>query len=508
MSDLKNKLNAIDELIRKGNQKEAERLFRQISYRDIKRDILVSYCDTARRLNLASLILKSLKSIYFLDREGVSQATEQEKLYYAIGLSRIGAFSESKKLFSEINHNITPEVLFYSAQNDMIQWDYTSSEKKLNLYLKRPLSFYQKLVVQVNLLASNIGGLKFSKAHDTLSILLGVFKDAQNSETNDRKNVQLLYFNTIGLAIQLYYLSGDYDKALDFCKTSHIIIPGLQSRYEFLIKKWNLILNLKKDKSQITQFHQFQGEVLRMKDWETVRDLDFFKASILRDDNLFLKLYFGSPFSSYRKRILSLYTPDFEIPNGFEWILKNSNENSYKEKEYHNELFNEYQKVNNRNLFSFNNQKHLQKLFYVLTSDFYRPISWGTIFAELYPNEHFNIFTSYNRVYLNIKRLRKIFKVKLLPIEVVSLNGFFQIQSKKDLAIMTSLEYNPILTHESYFQKLQSVCEKEEILSVPELEVRMKIEGHKRRRFITWALKSKKLIRVKFGKNSKYKIAS
>ena len=76
--------------------------------------------------------------------------------------------------------------------------------------------------------------------------------------------------------------------------------------------------------------------------------------------------------------------------------------------------------------------------------DLYRPLRMGTIFSHLFPNEHFSVNHSPNRIYQAIWRLRNEFKTLCLPFEISETNGNYKLYLDKGFQMEIRSQINSI----------------------------------------------------------------
>ena len=123
---------------------------------------------------------------------------------------------------------------------------------------------------------------------------------------------------------------------------------------------------------------------------EDTREVDRVLANATEDKNMILKVYYGTRFKRYKKRILDGYPSKLSIPDTFDCTLAGSSQNQpifdYKEE--------------------LSSTPNLLKLFHHLTKDLYRPLPLGYIFDSIYDEDFFDPFHTPDRIYALVKRLR------------------------------------------------------------------------------------------------------
>lgn len=492
-------IQEVDSLIRRGQQGQAREKLVELNLAQIPRQQKSEIADIARRLNMPKMMLGILKPLVYREKVQNDPASILERALYATALSRIGVFQEAQMILNDLNEEDDARILLFLAQNFMLQWDSYSAIPKLKKYLARPdISDYQRLVGQVNLASSLIGEMRWQESHEVLESIWKSVKSTPK-DSGEQENLGLLYANSLGLAAHAAFLQGQPIQAERYLQEADKILIGTKSRYELLLKKWKSILILfrpGKTNEDVEEFRHMLEEARKAKDWETVRDFEFFLALALRDDALFLQVYHGTPHISYRKRIKKIYAPKFSIPKMYDWNLLGTNSNR---------RFDLSKGCEEGGKARLTSQPLLFQLLQLLTKDFYRPVALGSIFSKLYPKEKYNPLTSPNRTYLVIKRLRAWFEKNGIPLEIEVVDDLAKLIAKEPYQVRVSYQTIAVTKNDSYLESLEHHFF-DQSFSLEQLCRALDIALSSAKKFVTWALKNQRLRKSGVGTKAKYRL--
>lgn len=292
------RISEIDELIRLGKGDEAVRKLRELARSKVPRENALRVANLARRANLPLLAIRLLYPIVRPSSKVPVVPTDKEKAEYAGNLLRIGAAIEANRILKGINTSKAPEALLFGAFACFSQWDYASAIPLLSGYIVSPLlDDYQKLVGKVNLSAA----LVFEREHDRAGTLL----EEILKQTGDG-HFPLLYGNALELSAQNMLLQGKLDEAESYLTRSERELARSGGLDAFFVRKWKSIIRMlrKPARAKDANLDSTREEARSRSHWETIRDCDFFEAVHNEDKELLTHLYFGTPFASFRTRVL------------------------------------------------------------------------------------------------------------------------------------------------------------------------------------------------------------
>ena len=214
---------------------------------------------------------------------------------------------------------------------------------------------------------------------------------------------------TLELSIQHAVQRRDYSHAHHFLSLM---------KTDLLIRKWTALLKLYTDldarTDSLSALRWVKESAVAEGAWEIARDCDYHQALATRDAGLIERLYFATPYSKYRERLLATASSFMRVlPSEHAFDLDDTAKRRL-------------DIANARELGSLTSLKagqSLHRLLCALTTDLYRPLSAKEIYARIYPDEDAPQETILSRVTNVIHRLRAWFEENRIPISVVLQDG-------------------------------------------------------------------------------------
>lgn len=492
----------IDDLLKRGKTTEARLLLSKFKRTDIPKENWFQVAELYRRTQNPWGILYWLTKRVHPNPPMNPTATNQEKALYALGLSRIGAFTEAKALFSEINHKQVPIAPFYEALMYISQWDYIKAIPPLKISLKEStLSDYQKKVIQLNLFAALVSTRNFLEANNEFENLLPKIKD-----------IPVLLGNLYEIKAQLLFNNQDYETAEQFIDKSFQQLSDESNVYHLLNKKWKAILLKAKNSpladSELTATKQLS---IQMKQWEIGRDCDFYKAYFDRNDRLFFQVYWGTRFRSYRNTLKIKYNWKGELPKYWDW--QGSETHSSASEEYllsHSHLNHKldlssglYSPVSSHELQQLPLLKgNSLKILQFLTTDFYSPFHLGELQEFLYADQYFNIETTPLKLREIIRKTRLKLKEHAIPLDIFIKNKQVALGFKEDITLRCYRKH-PVKKDFPEWIQIQKLFINHSF-SAKDIAQSLKISPRSARRLALKLLKEKRIIKQFSGINTRY----
>lgn len=427
------------------------------------------------------MIVLWLSSVVRAEKILITPASNQEKAIYGLGLLRLGAFHEAEQILTDVDAEKDPQVYFYRASLSMNQWNYIKAIPNLKKYIHHPdVVPYSKLVGRLNLCAALISSgtstpNRIASEVDRLMNLL------------NRKNITLLKGNLLEIRSQWLIEQKDYNQALNDLNEAATILQKADEQSLIYIEKWRLIIKSKTSRnplSLVDDFKTLQQRAIAIKNWETVRDCDLHLALILKNSELIQKVYWGTRFPSYKKRIQIIFK-DFKIENQFVW--KNSDTDTT---------------AKSFDLVQLAPTKTLQKLFFILSRELYQPLQITEIIDSLYPNEYFHPVASPARLHRLIARARLWLTNKKLPLQIQSYRNSYRLE----LIGPAQIILHASLSTEKMMQLPHVV--KKEFFNVAEWAQELKISKRTARHQILQLAKQGRIESFLRGPNTKYRLKS
>ncbi len=276
----------------------------------------------------------------------------------------------------------------------MNHWEYDQAIRPLKQYIRSEnLDPYQKLLAQINLASAWIAVGDQEKADRLLSRL-----------RPQTLNYRLLHGNSLELSAQAALFSGDYKAAESYLKSGEAHLYASGNVTGLFVRKWRAFLGLHRkgyQKQVAAQIEEVRQEAIRLRHFETVRDCDYYRAVFENNAALFTHIFYGTPYLSYRRRMMKAMRRQISLPDFYCWDPRGSLSGGEAQ----------FDLTDGRGLLNpeiqISSQELLGRLLQVLSSDFYRPASLGQVFNAVYPEEYFNPWSSPARVARLIQRFRQ-----------------------------------------------------------------------------------------------------
>ncbi len=422
---LEQKIAEWDQKIKDGLVEDVRHECRSLKRNQIPRELLVQLCHIARRVNLPEYILYWLGPIVTglstkrFAKKGPEVST-QELSIYSLALSRMGAFAEAEKRLKSLNPELDPEIHFYRASLYMNQWKYDQALPELKKYVKDArLSEYSRQVGLVNLCAS--------------CIALGRMKETQREIEKflrRKSNAGLLRLkgNIYQIKAQYLFEMGDLEGAhAEILRAQETLKQDLLGT--LVVRKWEAIANFRRYQNG-EKFREDMADIKKAgassKQWEIVRDCDFQTAIHLKDPICFNQVFWGTRFSSYKKRVMAHVPQGVQIQREYDWEL------AYEPFGLQTlEPLDQTITKKQVTLAELNLSASLKKLAVILCSEHYRPLRLTEIFEDLYEGEYFNILSSRIRLNRLIRRLNRHFEDHKIPLLVARYTDGLQLKSRE-----------------------------------------------------------------------------
>ncbi len=462
----------IDSLIRRGDVDIAKRYLRDLVLRRVPRERVSAVAGLARRTNLPRLSLKLLHPVIRPAR-GIASATDDEKAEYAIALTRMGAVEEALALLESVSRAEHALTLFGRFAALFSQWRYGESIPIIRKYIAVPdLEEYQALVGRVNLAAALIHEERNEEAEAELAGLRRV---------TDRAKLHLLHGNALELSAQNALVRAQWSDARTYLEQAekHLARAGTVLDSFFLRKWWAFFDVLKSGggAGRLAKLRSVREAALKRGHWETVRDCDRVEAVVTGNAGLFAHVYFGTPFASFREKLVAKSPKQFTLPETYVWKLGGQGART--------ELIDLTSGVTRESIGLKPGQAH-HRLLGALCLDFYRPVRLATLHAHLFPGECFNPSSSPGRVHAAVSRLRRwLIRAERFPLVLHENDGAYRLETEARIGIRL---HRPATTEKGLSWQLQRMKNKwpkadfsrreaGELLGVPMTSVRRTLEA-------------------------------
>ncbi len=450
---LQEQLKEWDAHIKTGAGNKIRHLCRKLTGKEIPRHLIIDYCHIARRIGAPELIIRWLRPYVRAEKiQMKDQARDEEKALYALGLFRLGAFREATHLLKECHPQQDPQIHFYRASLAMNQWSYDKAILELRRYLRDSrVPLYSRLVGRLNLCASLVSNGDLKKAEEEIQITFKMI---------EKKKIPLLKGNLLEIQSQLFYEQEQWEKALIHLEEANSLLQRADERSLLYVEKWKATIHAKINPDSFNSqnpFSEIKEKAIKIQDWETLRACDLILAHTKKDPHLFLKVYWGSRFEDYKKRIKKIFNADIEIKNQFIYSFTPSSREFFSEKKpHHNSIESKSQEepvASNRppiDLVELAKGVYLKKLFFILTREFYRPLRVTEIIDFIYTDEFYNPITSLQKFHQLMKRARLWLQEQQLPFAIEAHRNAFKLTALEPCSLLLKSEFTKSHANESF----------------------------------------------------------
>lgn len=431
----------------------------------------VGLYETAMRL-LAPLVVEGRKP------QG-DQPTAAELAEYAVVLQRCGVIDEALKILSGISPDSEPEVLLFQAYCHFNRWEYQESIPLLRAYVARDLPPYQKMIGNVNLAAA----LATTRAHgEALDLLAHLLSEAAASG-----NLRL-QANCHEIRSQIHLVENRLEDAEDDLRAAMKILEGEGTVAELSSRKWQAVLDATRA-GDTEPLKKFRAAAVEFGDWEAIRHTDLNLLKIEFDEHLFQFHMFGSPWLGYRasaqgalSRLIEVET--FDFGSGGELLDMRSGHLGGVER--------------------LETGSKLHRALSALMRDFYRPVTPGTMFNNLFPGEYYDVFSSPNRVHQVLFRLRRWLDDASLPVELVHDRAGYSLRVRGPLSIRVPFVWRDPDARVELLRQLRSHPLARQAFAAADLAAALGVSTAVARRFLKWAVDLGHLEKTGAGSGTRY----
>lgn len=480
-------IQSLETRIRKGFISSVQKDLQDLNIREIPREHVISLANLARRVGLINKTLSFLNKIVRPENTFQTPATPREKAEYAVALQKMGAIKEAMDLLNEVNKEHLPEKLLYMSFCLFAQWNYKEALPLLREYVESDgLSEYMKTVGQVNLAAA----LVIAKENDEAD---GLLKSLEEHALGNQLN--FLYGNIMELSAQLSVNQNNMNKAREYLNSALKQFKDFDSPDSLFVHKWLAIVECLEENTITNSLQKVIAKASSYGHWETLRHCDLIIATITGQRDQLEKVYFGTPHKAYRLKILNEVSPPWSPPEHYTYSggFKNPS------RTFDLELGNEKDLSLN-----IPNGQLIHQLMILLCSDLYKPTSLGRLHSYLFDSEYFNPFTSPDRIYQLMKRLKSWLGENNIPVKVKSGSGGYTIELQSAYGFVipkAPLPYEPTALG---VRKLQRLAGRE--FSGKEARQKSGLKLSTMTRLLNAALEEGLIEKVGNGPKTRYKI--
>jgi len=482
-------LAELEALVPAGQLNLVVKALQDMNLKQIPRKDLSRYANIANRVGQFRIAYRILSRVIRQQSESADSASSAEWVEYAEALRRMGLIAEAQRILAKLDATEMPLVHLRRAYCLVNQWKYGEAIPHLETYLSAvDPKEYAYLVAAVNLAAALVVERKDKEAFDLLDRLIF---EARSAGRN------LLYINCLELKAQLHIRQGNFDFADQALEEAFSVSSDPQTRYSLFLRKWQAISKSLRLGAVHPELLDCRKSATEKEDWETLRECDLYIGFLNSDLKLLGHVYFGTPFPSYRQRILDIAGAKFTPGRSFLW-----NPSGH---ESADEIFDVlHGKMDGSNTMALERGQLMHRMMTLLTADFYRPLSMGTAFSELFPHEQFSQLGSTNRVCNVIRRLRQWMAKGNNQFSIEENQGCYRLTAVPGVALRVYAEIEQVSSEQIKWEEVRGQLSpgpfsREDVLRTLGCSVSTA------KRFLRWAIDSGKVEVLGDGPRRRYR---
>lgn len=484
MTDYEMILKQGEELLRAGKPHGLLALLKNVTLRSVPWAYRARLANLCRRADLIDKGLALLAPVVRPERKQLdAPATIEEKAEYAVLLARTGAVQESTTLLQSLDASLMPEVNLYLAFNHFSVWEYNEALPYLEKFSANAPTPYMAIVASVNTAAALIATGDFAHAIKVLD------------ETLDRcragSHLRLMG-NCLELRAQIFVAQKDFNAAFIDLEQALHCLGGQQNAEELYVRKWQAV-TLALSQNDPQPLIDFKASAIARSDWENVRDAEFFLLKVRFNQESFDRLLFGTPNPVFAAKLLAAFpaarVKDSAVFNDGADVFDLQSGTVVRAGEMPSVLA----------------HGKVHELLYALGRDFYRPRLVGSLFAELYPGEYFDIFSSPQRVHQLLRRARRLIEANGLSLTIERRGQGYILAG--EIGLDVPRRRSSVARNDDQFEKLKRTLPRGRKLSAGQIQRALDFTPGEFRWFVESAVNAGVLIRTGQRAGTRYKLA-
>lgn len=486
MSSYQSCLERCEAAVRDGQGHVVPVLIAALNLARIPRTMRLPLAHVCRRAQLLSVALRILTPVI---REAETNrhsepATPAEIAEYAVLLTRLGAVREAIQWLGRVDPQILPSSQLYRAFCHFSVWDYNQALPVLERYLESDLEPYQRLIGQVNLAACLVAVAKFDRAMVLLTETLAQVKEGRHRR---------LEGNCRELRAQIHIQRGHVRRARADLDHAAAVFGAERTLDELFVRKWRAVMSAR-ELGSAQPLIDFREEAASRGDSESTREADLHLLPYDEDDSRFDCVLFGTPFPFYRQRILDM---SGRQPSRSEYRFGDQASSSF------------YRLATGETNSGLKQApgSAAHRLMAALLRDFYRPLRIAGLFAELYPGEAFDIFTSPDRVHQVLRRCRRDLARAGVPARIVSENAGLRLKVDGAFCFVVPLEPEPVDRQHLWLARLKSRYGAE-LFDARDAQELLGVSASSIKRFARWARDCGAILPEGRGRATRYRLCN
>lgn len=434
---MKTLLKNCDRLIRVGEGNDALEQLTKLGRSTIPPRHVPEYASLLRRAGDAygsvGLLYKSLLS----EGETDPKLWNQMQAEYGASLNAIGCVEQARRVLTKVDAGAFPLAFLYRAFTHLSEWDYAGARPHLEHCINGFATkedgspSYWQMVAMVNILSTDVFERRHDDAREEISRLL--------AQTERKPELKLLRAAVYELIAQHSIDLKFYQRAEEYLIRADADLRGFTGNSRLFIKKWLAIVGLLKDgmtDSNVAKLLKVRMHAEKRRHWETIRSLDLHEAIAKKSEPEFLRVLFGTPFLSYRTRIIEDFPGKLNLSVPMTVSLRRNEKAKYVldlERGVLSQSADQFQMGEERRCLD--PQGLEAQVLKELSKDIFRPMSLSLLYNRLHPSMNYQ--PGMNDI---VKKILQTTQAQLteqkIPLKISHSSGFVSIESNKGLAFL------------------------------------------------------------------------
>lgn len=484
MGDLSKIFSALDLDLRNSEPKKAQAELIKLSRLKISGADAITFASLCSRAGIPGLGFAKLRPIVRPLGRKKAAASPEHRIEFAACLVRLGAYRDAESILSEISTEAYPEVLKTQALLHIREWNYPVAIPLFQKYIAAiPRGSYASTINKLNLTLSLIFEERLNEAAEILNEIV---------TTKENFQYPLLEANCYRAYGVLEINRGNYEVAMQCLLKAHATFGDPNGLDAFLVRKWIAITQYSLQKgsavAKILLDSLLQEAVVR-KHWESIRDIDFHVASFHQNEELLVRLYFGTSYARFKERLQKRF-PSLVIPKTYHWQLGKGTSGK-------NVVF-------DPDASSLKPGQAPYRMFSILISDFYRAFNTIDLFQGVYPGELYSYGHSEHKIRQLTNRVRKEFLAEGQGIEINHADGAFSLASTSPIQVLIRQKNTEVLSVTDHRMAQLKAHFAQNSFSVTDVISVLSVARATANEILKSGLDRKELIRTGSGKKTKY----
>ncbi len=407
-------IESSEDLLRSGQVAQAIQNFKKIPLSKVSSGDAVKVARLARRTGQISAGIKVLQR-QISKRQTLDRQTFEFKAEYATLLTLMGCVPEALGILKDVTTQSIPEALLAKAWCYFEVWEHSKAIPLLKKYVRVQSDEYLRLAGFVNLAEALLG------AGDSESAIAIATKAASDAT---RKSYARLLANALHIRAQAYEYQRDLANSNRDLNQAIEIIGSTQTSDAFLIRR-QLAINESLRSKKTSAILKAKEHAFSLGEYESLRLCDYKSLEIKFSNELFNRLYYGSPYEKFRSQLLKRF-PQAKILKKHFWGSQSGQILDLSAGEI---------QLNGKAL---EITPQIHRLLLTLIKDFYNPVRVGGIYSSSFPGSHFNADHSPTVVHQALKRLRQWFEENKIPLVVDCTKRRYSLVQLKPITVVLS----------------------------------------------------------------------